>query len=55
MNFSTRSINARLYAESHPRQIEQAASRAEALSALLGHLSPDQRQIIVPEVLGLMV
>ena len=37
------------------RQIEQAASRAEALSALLGHLSPDQRQIIVPEVLGLMV
>jgi hypothetical protein len=37
------------------RQIGQATSRAEALSALLGHLSPDQRQIIVPEVLGLMV
>jgi hypothetical protein len=37
------------------RQIEKAASRAAALSALIGHLSPDQRQIIINETLGLMV
>jgi len=36
------------------RQIKNAASRAEALSALIGYLSTDQRQIIVTEVLGLM-